>query len=87
MIDACLKCGGAMEVGVASAKGLLGSFASAGDPRLMFITLGQPTSANPVKAFKQGIAGERPNEGFLIRGKRCAACGFLELYATDPTVV
>jgi hypothetical protein len=87
MVDACPKCGGAMEAGVTSATGLLGTLASPDDPRLMFVTLGTPTSANPLKAFKQGTAGEQANQGFLIRGKRCAACGFLELFATDPIVV
>jgi hypothetical protein len=77
-----------MQVGVASAEGLLfGSKASEGQPRLMFVTLGEATSPNPVKAFKQGLAEELANEGFLIRGLRCAACGYLELYATDPTTV
>jgi hypothetical protein len=88
MNNLCPKCGGTMQVGVASAEGLLfGSKASEGQPRLMFVTLGEATSPNPVKAFKQGLAEEPANEGFLIRGSRCAACGYLELYATDPIAV
>ena len=85
MNNACPKCGGTMQVGIASAEGLLfGSKASEGQPRLLFVTLGEATSMNPVKAFKQGLAGEPTNQGFLIRGLRCATCGYLELYATDP---
>jgi hypothetical protein len=88
MNSSCPKCGWTMQVGVASAEGLLfGSKASEGQPRLMFVTLGEPTSTNPVKAFKQGLAEEPANEGFLIRGSRCATCGYLELYATDPISV
>jgi hypothetical protein len=83
----CPKCGGAMEAGVASAEGLLfGSKASEGVPRLIFVTTGTSTSRNPIKAFQQGLAEEPANQSRLIRGFRCASCGYLEFYATDSTI-
>jgi len=73
-----------MQVGVASAEGLLfGSKASEGVPRLIFVSTGTSTSRNPIKAFQQGLAEEPANKSYLIRGLRCANCGYLELYATE----
>jgi hypothetical protein len=78
-----------MHAGVATAEGLIGgSKALEGIPRLIFVTLvGVPTSSNLVKAFQQGVTGERANEVHAIKGLRCEGCGYLELYATDPRVV
>jgi len=83
----CPKCGGTMVAGVTSAVGLVGGLVHNPEkPWLKFVVLGTPTSANPIKAFGQGLEDEPGNAGFLIRGIRCGECGFLELYATDPTL-
>jgi len=85
MPNACPKCGGAMEAGVTRAPGLVGSGAADIErPQLVFVALGTPTSTNPAKAFQQGLQGEPGSRPYLIRGVRCAMCGFLELYAKDP---
>ena len=85
MNGTCPKCGGTMQFGVAQAESLIvASLAKGGLPRLIFVTLGNATAKNPITAFKQGLADNRANQGFLIRGERCADCGFLELFATDP---
>lgn len=74
-----------MEAGVASAIGLLFDVTFAeNEPRLTFITLGVPTSKNPLKALMQGLSDDRPNHTYRITGIRCSKCGFLELYAVDP---
>jgi len=86
METTCSKCGGPTVAGVATAHGLIGGAdAPASQPRLVFVVPGIPTSANPVKALGQGLADERPDHGYLIRGRRCTRCGFLELYATERT--
>jgi hypothetical protein len=84
----CAKCGGPTEAGVATALGLIGeAVADKKEPRLVFVAPGTPTSPNPVEAFKQGLADERADAGYLIRGRRCTRCGFLEFFATEKTVV
>ena len=82
----CAKCGAPTLTGVASAQGLVGgAVAPAAQPRLVFVVPGTATSANPAKAFAQGMADERPDHAYLIRGSRCTRCGYVELYATDRT--
>jgi hypothetical protein len=49
----------------------------------MFVVPGTPTSANPVKAFAQGLSDETANQGYLFTGRRCTRCGFVELYAME----
>ena len=84
MNGTCPKCGGTMQVGVATAEGLMaGWMAEEEQARLIFVTLGNVTSKNPIKAYKQGLADEPANQCFRIRGERCANCGYLELFATD----
>ena len=88
MDHACAKCSGPTEGGAASALGLIGqAIRSPDEPRVVFVVPGTPTSANPLKALKQGLADEPPRRGYLVRGRRCTRCGFVELYATDETAV
>ena len=84
----CPKCSAKMEAGVATAFGLIGAVRTPVDkPRLVFVVPGEPTSPNPVEAFKQGLADEPANESFWIRGQRCSRCGFLELFAMERSVM
>lgn len=84
----CAKCGSPKTAGVATAHGLIGGGAApATQSRLVFVVPSSPTSANPLKAFAQGMADERPDHGYLIRGRRCTRCGYVELYATERTTV
>ena len=88
MDSVCAKCGGPTEAGAATAHGLVGSAVrSPDDPRLVFVVPGSPTSANPLKALKQGLSDEPSRRGYLVRGRRCTRCGFVEFYATDETAV
>jgi hypothetical protein len=76
-----------MQSGVTTAHGLLSTIVSdEAQPRLMFVALGEPTLPNPVAAFRQGLHDAPADRAFLIRGQRCSACGFLELYATEATI-
>jgi hypothetical protein len=79
----CRRCGHVMEAGYATALGLIGSNPLSGSPRLVFVVPGQPTSTNPVKAFRQGLESERSSEAYLLRGHRCPKCGAVELSAVD----
>jgi len=80
MESLCPKCGGTMEAGVATARGLM--FVDTKDePRLQFVLPGVPTSMNPIEAFKQGLRDEQNDRVFWIEGLRCRECGFLELFA------
>jgi hypothetical protein len=54
------------------------------EARLVFAVPGTPTSLNPLKALRQGLADEPSTRVYRINGERCSACGFLELYANDP---
>lgn len=55
------------------------------EPRLAFVVPGEPTAANPMTAFKQGIEDVKRSEAFLLCGMRCAECGAVELFATERT--
>ncbi len=72
-----------MEDGYATAIGLVASNTASGDPKLVFVVPGKHTSWNPIKAFQQGLQGERANEAYLLRGYRCPGCGTVELVALD----
>jgi hypothetical protein len=77
----CTKCGGAMERGIVRYSG---SPLMEGNLRLEFVILGSRTSANPLKAFKQGLTDEPADRVYdfaKLVGDRCPACGYLELYA------
>jgi hypothetical protein len=82
----CPKCGGATADGIASAHGLLAAAVVPEDTaRLVFVVPGTPTSPNPIKAFAQGLADDPSSRAYLLTGRRCTRCGFVELYADVPT--
>ena len=86
METTCAKCGAPTRAGVATAHGLIGGDAApAAQARLVFVVPGSPTSANPAKAFAQGLADEAPDHAYVVRGRRCTRCGYVELYATERT--
>jgi hypothetical protein len=74
-----------MEPGYATALGLIGDLTAPDTPRLLFVVPGERTSANPVKAFQQGLHGERDSKAYLLRGYRCPGCGVVELSATEES--
>ena len=84
MKKTCGKCGGALHAGVTSAIGLVGE-AERESPHsgLIFVVSGHPTSANPITAFQQGLAGEPSDRFYRVRGFRCSNCGALDLYADE----
>ncbi|MGE5609254.1 MAG: hypothetical protein ACM359_08370 [Bacillota bacterium] len=73
----CPKCGGQMEAGITT------TLRGIEEVPLHFIVPGESTSANPVKAFMQGLAGAPSDRIYFIKGFRCSQCGFLELYASE----
>ncbi len=78
----CGKCGGSLEAGFTTAVGLIGGDkAGAREPQLVFVVPGTRSSANPIKAFQQGLADEPTNRVYGIIGSRCSGCGALDLYA------
>ncbi len=79
----CRQCATVMEEGYATASGLLRDNPLSGDPTFTFVVPGQATSVNPIKAFQQGLHGERASEAYLLRGHRCPTCGTVELFATE----
>lgn len=81
----CSRCGGPMDVGYATALGLIGGNPPQGSPKLVFVRPGDSTSPNPFSAFKQGLSGTRAPEAYLLRGFRCSTCGAVELFATEST--
>lgn len=82
MTNVCPKCGGEMERGFTTAAGLIGGpKVESRTPQLIFVVPGEPTSLNPVQAFKQGASGEPADRRYFVFGTRCSACGFLELHA------
>jgi hypothetical protein len=74
----CLKCGGPMERGVTMPVAFK-------EGQLFFVVTSTLPSRNPVKAFKQGLAGEPDTRRYQLVGVRCSSCGFVELYGDgDP---
>ncbi|HTU24513.1 MAG TPA: hypothetical protein VMF30_03895, partial [Pirellulales bacterium] len=70
----CGRCGGAMEAGFTTAIGLIGGREFAADEaRLVFVVSGDRTSANPIGAFRQGLAGTPGNRAYSISTARCPA--------------
>jgi hypothetical protein len=78
----CIKCGGPLVAGAFERWQSDGENYYSSD--LDFIIPGVPTSWNPIKAFRQGMAGEKEDERFKVMVWRCSRCGFLELYAGKP---
>lgn len=81
--DRCYRCGAETEAGFLTATGLVGQNMT--EPRVVFVVPGEPTATNPLAAFRQGIEGVRQNQAYLMHGRRCAACGTVELVATEQT--
>ena len=79
----CHRCGEVMEPGYATALQIVFGNPPPGGPKLVFVVPGQPTAANPIAAFRQGLQGERANEAYLLRGHRCPSCGSVELLAME----
>lgn len=78
----CAKCGGAMERGYTTADGLVGTMnAPAEAPRLLLVIPGEPIAANPITAFRQGLAGASAGNTYHIWAFRCQSCSFVEFYA------
>jgi hypothetical protein len=77
-----------MVDGALSAYGLIaGLMDPKSEPRVLFTVSGTPTSANPITALKQGLADERTDASFWVKGLRCSGCGFLELFAEEQATV
>jgi hypothetical protein len=79
----CHRCGGETETGFLTAIGLIGPITM--KPKLTLVIPGEATAMNPVTAFKQGVKGAKEHEAYLLCGRRCAACGSVELIATERT--
>jgi hypothetical protein len=74
-----------MEPGTAGLNRAVASIALGPAPsQVTFVVTGNPTSLNPIKAFKQGAADEPADRRFLLAGARCSGCGFVEFYAAEP---
>ena len=71
-----------MEDGYATPIGY-GPMETHDNPGLVFVVPGEKTSGNPIKAFTQGLEGQRANAAYQLRGYRCPACGSVELIAPD----
>jgi hypothetical protein len=83
----CVGCGGQLESG--SLRGRNMGEVHAG-PQMgvvvktfAFVRRGVPTSANPVKAFIQGLHEEPDDQPLTLEAFRCVGCGRVELYAPE----
>ena len=94
--NTCARCGGTLQRGTFRATvGEAGAMmvgevmvpTSGQDlSDVQFIIPGDPISWNPVKAFRQGLHGDKDDVAFPVTAWRCADCGLLELYARqEPT--
>ncbi len=82
-MNKCPKCGAEMERGFTTAIGLIGGDKTERErAQLVFVVPGTRTAQNPIAAFNQGLLDAPSTRSFRIEGSRCAACGFLELYAS-----
>jgi hypothetical protein len=81
----CHRCKEIMEAGYATWTIAHIGVGPPESPRtpLVFVVPGEPTSINPVKAFQQGLQGDRASKAYGLRGYRCPACGTVELIALD----
>ncbi|HEX7450147.1 MAG TPA: hypothetical protein VF306_21480 [Pirellulales bacterium] len=80
----CSFCGGAMEPGYAQSRFAFGPFMAAGDSHLIFVVPGEPTSLNPMTAFRQGAEQRPDDQKYVLRGRRCTNCARIELFAEEP---
>jgi hypothetical protein len=83
-MEKCSRCGGSLEKGHtdAAVAPVYGAYGGA-KTGLTFVVPGEPTSANPLKAFRQGLDGEA-DRVYWLEGYRCCSCGGVELYAKQP---
>lgn len=75
----CLRCSEVMVRGALRNHG-----APPTQIRAAFVVPGVPTSLNPIRAFKQGLADEPRDEVFQLQEIACLlcrACGYLEMRA------
>ena len=84
----CVACGGELEAGALRARNTAAG--PLGTPELgmvvsafAFIRPGTATSANPVKAFLQGLRDEPGDQLLPLEAFRCPGCGRVELYAPE----
>ena len=77
----CKRCGGPMEAGYPTARGIQNYMS--GKPDLAFAVRGEPSSVNPLKAFKQGLEDAKADVYYLMEGYRCSSCGAVELFANE----
>ena len=78
----CVTCGGKLEHGVIRAgKEVTDTLMVSIVSLFVFVRPGAPTSANPVKAFMQGLHEEPGEQKFPLAAFRCSECGRIELYA------
>jgi hypothetical protein len=75
----CVRCGVALEAGWLHGREGYSTIALAKE--FTFIRPGTPTSANPIEAFRQGMAGEPSDEALPVTAWRCPKCGLVELCA------
>jgi hypothetical protein len=73
----CVICGGRLEPGAIRARTVQRLVVSA----FAFVRPGVPTSANPARAFLQGLREEPEEELLPVEVFRCTGCGRLELFA------
>jgi len=72
----CVRCSGVLVRGSLRIDGL-----HQGPMRVALVIPGVPTSSNPIKAFKQGLAGEPGDEVIPLDDivcLLCRSCGHLE---------
>ena len=77
----CHRCGAETEDGFCTASDFVGTPPS--EARLVIVVPGEATSANPLRAFRQGLDDAKQNEAYVLRGRRCTNCGAVELFATE----
>ena len=77
----CAKCGGALEAGSLRARDTQDLTSKVAE--FSFVRPGEPTSCNPIEAFRQGMAGQPSEWQFPVLAWRCSRCGLVELYASD----
>jgi len=92
MTKKCPACEGELEAGAIRARNTntLMPDSAVGKQELFmivaafaFVRPGVPTSANPVKAFLQGLREEPGEQALPLVAYRCTGCGRVELYTTE----
>jgi hypothetical protein len=78
----CSKCGGELVKGYILDTDAPGGAMMNFSP--MFFTQGRWVAGEPEPSSFSGIKWDN-REAYKIRAWRCPKCGFIELYATDPT--